>query len=34
MEAEAEQAERDRAREIANQEMERLAAKRRRREPT
>lgn len=34
MQAEAEQAERDRTREIANQEMDRLAAERRRRKPT
>lgn len=34
MKAEAEQEERDRTREIANREMERLAAERRRREPT
>lgn len=34
MQAEAEQAERDRTREIANREMDRLAAERRRQEPT
>ena len=34
MQAEAEQAERDRTREIADQELDRLAVERRRRKPT